>query len=248
MSIRILPGAPALLIEAREVCLVISDLHLGFERRLEAQGIHVPEQTSALLERAVSLGKEAGAKRLISIGDVKDELGRGSLYASKAVSDFFRAAARAFDRVDVVPGNHDGELGNLLPSYVRLVSVKGLVIRTGEGNVGLFHGHAYPSTAVATAGVLVTGHQHLILARKGERQAVWLQSTFGEAQRLRRLIVMPAFNPLLTGTPLGRVGMSRWNPVLSDFINPSSTDVFLQDGTLLGKLETLKEILEVEVD
>lgn len=243
MAIKMVPGCPALVFGS-PTHLVISDLHLGYERKLEARGIFVPEQTSALQRKLEGLAASTKAKRLVVLGDVKDELAGPSPFSVLAVRSFFQRALRLFDRVEVVPGNHDGGLEAIVPAGVTVRGVRGLVSKDDGASVGLFHGHAHPSGFVSRCDVLVTGHQHFTLSRGKVRQGVWLKGTL--PSRERQVIVMPAFNDMLAGSPLGDA--TPWNPVMAGLLKGAKVEVFLQDGTLLGTMESLKEILEVEVD
>jgi hypothetical protein len=154
-----------------------------------------------------------------------------------------------FEEVYVVPGNHDGGLSPILPPRVRVAGPGGLALEMADGRAGFFHGHAYPSPAVSKARLLVCGHQHLILAREGKRQGIWVRLTFGPASKERTLIVMPAFNPLLSGVTAADFSPDRWRPVLSSFLEGRhSADVFLLDGTKLGSLDGLASRLQVEAD
>lgn len=154
-----------------------------------------------------------------------------------------------FKEVFVVPGNHDGGLASLLPPKVRLAGAGGLALETVDGRVGFFHGHAHPAASVAGARVLVSGHQHLILARQGTRQGIWVRLSMGTPPAERTLIVMPVFNPLLYGVPATRFTANRWRPVLKSLLEGKHmAEVFLLDGTKLGGLGELSGLLEVEVD
>jgi putative SbcD/Mre11-related phosphoesterase len=248
LPLRLVPNEPALLIEDDGGLLVISDLHLGYERALEARGIHVPEQTRLLAERVKAIGREFGVTRLVIIGDIKHDVKGSSLFTSLAVASFFREM-EGFNELYVVPGNHDGGLAPLLPPRVRVAGAGGLALELADGRAGFFHGHAHPSAAVSRARVLVCGHQHLILARQGKRQGIWVRLAFGPPSNERTLIVMPAFNPLLSGVPAADFSPERWRPVLSSFLEGRHrAEVFLLDGSKLGSLDGLAGRLEVETD
>jgi metallophosphoesterase superfamily enzyme len=51
----------------------------------------------------------------------------------------------------------------------------------------------------------------------------------------RELIVMPAFNPLLTGTPVNRASNARLGPIFRNgLVDEGSLRIYLLDGTNLG--------------
>jgi metallophosphoesterase superfamily enzyme len=57
-------------------------------------------------------------------------------------------------------GNHDGNLEPLLPEKVEIVPASG----TSFGDVGLFHGHAWPAPELLECRSLITGHVHPTVA------------------------------------------------------------------------------------
>ena len=57
-------------------------------------------------------------------------------------------------------GNHDGNLEPLLPETVKIVPASG----TSFGDVGLVHGHAWPTPERLACRSLVMGHVHPIVA------------------------------------------------------------------------------------
>jgi putative SbcD/Mre11-related phosphoesterase len=248
VPLRIVPDSAALFLEEGRV-LVISDLHLGYERKLEAKGVHVPEQTGLLIGKVKVIASSLGAEKLVVLGDVKQEIASSSLYTTLSVSSFFRGLEGSFAEIFVVPGNHDGNLASIIPPFVHFVGVGGLLLRTSDGGVGLFHGHAHPSPAVGKAKTLVSGHLHFTLARHEGARGLWVRATFGPREEERTLIVMPAFNPLLGGVPVNGLSLGRRNPVLATILGPDAKlEAFLQDGTNLGSLEALVGRLEMEAD
>jgi metallophosphoesterase superfamily enzyme len=58
-----------------------------------------------------------------------------------------------------VRGNHDANLEPLLPENVELLPATGTVI----GDVGVFHGHKWPSPALLGCKTLVMGHLHPVV-------------------------------------------------------------------------------------
>ena len=59
----------------------------------------------------------------------------------------------------VVRGNHDANLEPLLPENVEFLPATGTVI----GDVGVFHGHKWPSPALLGCKTLVMGHLHPVV-------------------------------------------------------------------------------------
>ncbi|MFB0560553.1 MAG: hypothetical protein ACETWM_04880 [Candidatus Lokiarchaeia archaeon] len=62
-----------------------------------------------------------------------------------------------------------------------------------------------------------------------------------------KIIVMPAFNPLLGGVALNRPEMNFLGPILSsNVVEKSTTKVKLLDGTYLGSLENCSRLIRQE--
>src|SRR5947208_9674559 len=93
-----------------ERVLVVADLHLGWEVSLSHQGIHVPSQVPRLLEKLRKIINDTHPRRLILLGDVKHAVAKVELEEWKYVPEFFEGLVEMIPDVQVVPGNHDGNL------------------------------------------------------------------------------------------------------------------------------------------
>lgn len=95
---------------------------------------------------------------------------------------------------------------------------------------------------------LVMGHVHpsvLMVDSLGTRtnEKCWVRAKFRRKRVLGRfgscpkeLVIVPAFNPLLTGTPINVEGGTRLGPLLrNDMVDTSSYRVYLLDGSNLGR-------------
>ena len=154
----------ALLLERPdERVLVISDLHLGWEVSLSHQGIHVPSQVPRLLEKLRKIIVETQPGKLILLGDVKHAVAKVELEEWKYVPEFFDGLVQMIPEVQVIPGNHDGNLEPLTPPSVKISSSEGIAL---WNTVGLFHGHAWPSPPLVGCKFLVMGHLHPVVMFK----------------------------------------------------------------------------------
>ena len=155
-------GQPALLLEKLgDRVLVIADLHLGWEVTLARQGIHVPSQVPRLLEKLRRILWETAAHKLILLGDIKHAVSKVELEEWRYVPEFFENLVKIVPDIQVVPGNHDGNLEALVPPVVKIAKSEGIVI---WGSVGLMHGHAWPKWALLGCKYLVMGHLHPVVA------------------------------------------------------------------------------------
>jgi len=119
VTVKPVADQPALLLEHKgERVLVIADLHLGWEVTLAHQGIHVPSQVPRLLEKLRKILDETHPKLLVLLGDVKHAVSKVELEEWKYVPEFFDKLVEIIPEVEVVPGNHDGNLEPLTPPSV----------------------------------------------------------------------------------------------------------------------------------
>ena len=273
----VVPYPVLLLVSGTERSLIIGDLHIGWEASLAEQGLHIPSQAPKLLERLKTIIKETDSTRLIVLGDIKHTVTKVGLMEWCDIPAFFEALFEIVREIDVIPGNHDGNLEALVPRGVNIHSVSGLTV---DHEVGIIHGHAWPKPEILGCNTIVMGHLHPMIALAdtlgfSTTYQVWLRATSdGEvlAQNLLKhlgmrsesnvrttmkehfnvdltdpyCIFLPSFNSLLSGQILNkapeelRLGESYTGPLLRfNGIQIRDADVYLIDGTYLGKLRAL---------
>ena len=224
---------PALLLQKNsDRALVVSDLHIGWERLLSQRGVHVPSQTPKLKNTLLRLIKECKPTRLIFLGDIKDAIAKVEMEEWRDIPDFFETINEKVADIQVVLGNHDGNLEPLLPETIKIIPATGTVF----GDIGLFHGHAWPAPELLGCSSLVTGHVHPTVAIRdpmgfrmtrqvwvkapcdGEQLAESLIKHLGAKKnnntlsklksqirgklKVSQLFIMPSFNQFLGGRPI----------------------------------------------
>lgn len=244
--------------------LIIGDLHLGMEYELAKKGITVPSQTQIIRERIENLISRAeesnlrfGAaflkscgelKEIVFLGDIRHNIPVPSKQEKQELPEFFKKLLEKAN-VSVIKGNHDGEIEDVLPEKVKLYSASGFRI----GDTYLCHGTAWPKKEVLDCSVLIMGHIHPAIEffSSGFRMTehVWIRSPvnkedlekkYGKHSDLREVIIAPAFNHLIGGMPFNAKDFSPSGPILKKVCNLPEANVFLLDGTHLGKLKYLK--------
>jgi uncharacterized protein len=155
----LLPYAAALVKDGKTRTLVIADPHIGWENALQEKGIHVPSQTPKILSKLVALLEEQKPDALIILGDVKFTVVKTEMGEWHDIPDFFTELQRHVTDISIVRGNHDANLEPLLPENVKLLPATGAVI----GDVGLFHGHKWPSPSLLECKTLMMGHVHPVV-------------------------------------------------------------------------------------
>lgn len=223
--------------------LVISDLHLGFEGELQEKGIRIPSQTNRILKEILKILERAKARRIILLGDVKHGVPAASHMEWRHIPDFMKELSSRVSSLEIVVGNHDGDLLPLIPRNVKILPPNGLRV----GNAWLLHGHTVPPPKAEKAKFLITGHVHPAIEltdRFGFKtiQPVWLKC---RSPRLPlTLIVMPALNGMVGHLVVNRMRQygERLGPVFKwARIDIQECDAYALDGTLLGALKDLRD-------
>jgi len=247
-------GVPALKVKsAKKNALVVADLHLGIESELAGRGVVLPSQVPKVKERLLKLIEREKPERLIFLGDVKHNVPIATWQEWRELPTFFEELAKLV-RVEIVPGNHDGDLKGMVPGDVKIRDVGGILL--GK-SIGLVHGHAWPSPELVKAKLLVSAHNHPAVEfrdKLGARtiEPAWLRCKLNSSKlpkKLREatgknapeLLVMPAFSELVGGAAVNRtvpkelIGpIFRWGAA-----HIEDAEVYLLDGTCLGTVRNL---------
>ncbi|MEA2089963.1 MAG: metallophosphoesterase [Thermoproteota archaeon] len=233
--IKLVQPHPALLLQTKkERMLVVADLHIGWELSLAQKGVHVPSQTPKLLNKMLQLIDLCKPTKLIFLGDVKHTVAKLDIREWQDIPDFFEVLQKKVPDIEVVPGNHDGNLTPLLPANVKILPYSGLAVE----DVGLFHGHAWPKPELLQCRTLVTAHVHPTAVFRDPlgfqiREQVWVKANFNSRKLAKnllkhlnikvkadpttllqekfnvkltvsQLLIMPSFNNFLGGQPINR--------------------------------------------
>jgi uncharacterized protein len=151
---------PAALIKTQKTkTLLIADPHIGWEMELQKKGIHVPSQTIKIFDKLASLIIKYKPDSLIILGDVKYTVVKAEFGEWHDIPEFFNKLSNCISDIAVVRGNHDANLEPLLPDNVKILPATGAVI----GDVGVFHGHKWPSPELLKCKTLVMGHLHPVV-------------------------------------------------------------------------------------
>ena len=155
----LLPHAAALITEAKKRTLVIADPHIGWENALQEKGIHVPSQTPKILNKLVGLLAENRPDAILILGDVKFTVVATEFGEWHDIPGFFHELQRYVTEISIVRGNHDANLEPLLPENVKILPATSTIV----GDVGLFHGHKWPSPTLLACKTMIMGHVHPVV-------------------------------------------------------------------------------------
>lgn len=244
MNILPISNTPALMIDDR--ILVVADLHIGLEWELREAGFILPSQTEKTIDSLVSILKDTEPEKLVILGDIKHNIPKTSKQEWSEIPDLIRAVQEFVDEVEILPGNHDGGIRRMVTDDVHIGIPKGTTI----GEVGLFHGHAWPSEKVMKSRVAITAHNHPVVVfvdKLGMRTSkrCWMRTNFRrKSERYPKmpgeLIMMPAYNEFCGGTPVNDPKSNFLGPLLSNkFLVLKKSKIHLLDGTHLGVLSDL---------
>ncbi len=238
-----------LIIQNTKRILLVADLHIGIEAELRERGINIPSQTEKIASKLYSLIFNVGVDELIILGDVKHNVPLTSKQELYEIPLIFERLHKTVKRIHVTPGNHDGNLKDLLPNWVDFYSSKGFVY---EG-IGFFHGHTWPSKEVMHCPKVIMAHEHptiqFIETLGGvDNRQCWVKANLNQkvakkhySHTKSEIIIIPAFNDLCGGTALNDQESKFLSPILTNkLVDIDNADIYLLNGTYLGKLKDLR--------
>ena len=225
----------------RERMLVVADLHMGIEREMALRGIHLPSRTRQFAEELAALATITKSKRLVFAGDVRHNIPLASFRERRELPLFFSAMLDAYGEVDIVKGNHDALIEELAPKGIAVHGSTGM----RAGDVGICHGHSWPSKKVMSAPLLLVAHSHPVVTfRDGLGRAwserCWLRAPFSGGKRYPRakgeIVLMPAYNSYCGGSPVNVEDEPILGPLFRQgIVDLKDATVYMLDGTALGR-------------
>jgi putative SbcD/Mre11-related phosphoesterase len=245
---RIVPSKPALILEGDKKHLIITDLHIGFEANLTQNKVYVGKNTTLQesLDEVHSLIESQKPDDLILLGDVKSGIDRITKNEWDEVPKFLSSLAEKTE-VNVIPGNHDGNISHLIPEGVTLVSSVGLVTE----NVLLTHGHVMPSENFGHVDKIVMGHMHPVFFDEDSilnGQRVWVsiktkkENLFPSKSGELEITIVPSFNRYFYATKKKQYKRSI-SPIIEKIKNASSARIVTLDGSIIGDELILSQVI-----
>jgi putative SbcD/Mre11-related phosphoesterase len=243
MAVEPVPGAPAAVADLPDGrALVLADYHAGLEVGLRYDGVELRSRADDRREAVLDLLDRTAADRLVLLGDFGHAIGDPGGEEREEIETLLDAVSVP---VTVVKGNHDGDLGGLLDDREPVDLTPGHGVRVGD--VGLVHGHTWPSPDVLAADVVCMGHEHPMVRLEDEvggarAERAWLRgpldpAPFEDFHDIDRtidgeLVVFPSFNDLTGGTWTNVEGQEFLAPYLPAGLDDGQA--YLLDGTRLG--------------
>ncbi|MEM3637970.1 MAG: metallophosphoesterase family protein [Conexivisphaerales archaeon] len=218
----------------KERAIVASDLHLGFEDKLEQEGISIPRSfLGQILQSIIEPAKNMGASKIIFLGDVKHEFGEPEEAEWYFVKKMLRECFKVVKDVEVVKGNHDNYIARILKEFNIPLYTPSLE----AGGYTLTHGHLD-----VKGKRLLIGHEHPAVSIKDDFGVKHRYKAFIEAEvHDKKVFVLPSASPITLGTDMNETPSSQ---LLSPILNGKRLDdaiPYLVDiGTAVKKFPPLK--------
>jgi len=246
---------PALVLENAFTTLAIADIHLGIEWDLYYRGISIPSQVEKRSVRIHNYIRKVKPGRIVLLGDIKHNIPKTSWQEKNEVPGFLAELAQ-YAPVDIVPGNHDGDIEELVPRNVTVHGMRGFVL----DGVGYFHGHTWPDVKLLSASCIVMSHNHPAIRftdslGHGVSEPAWIRTHFMEKAVREHygefgdwtnpeVIIMPAFNELCGGIPFNEsLHEELLGPVFANHaIELEKARAFLLDGTDVGTIRGIRKL------
>ena len=228
---KFIPKKPALMVGD---ILVVADLHNGVEYELHKKGVEVPSQTQTKFENLREIVEQTKPKRIVILGDLKHNFPITSRQEYYEVPEFLEGLQPYADEIIITKGNHDGNIEKLVPPSASVVN------EFIEKKTGFFHGHTSPSDEILSTKDIVTAHTHPSILLKDIRpyiQPVWIEAPLKE--RESKVTVVPAFDDNIRGIALNV--SEPVGPLLTKMADMAEAEIYLLDGSYIGKLGELKE-------
>ena len=234
-------------------CLVVGDLHIGFEERFRGAGIRIQPNVESMQAELEAIIDETKPTDLVLNGDVKSGIDRILESEWENIPKFFiRLLKKA--RVHVVPGNHDGGLINLMPKGVDLLDINGILI----SDTLVMHGHTKPLIKFKDCKRIVVGHMHPVFQKRGNPLSghpVWVflrvpkksifEDLLEEDVSTVEVILMPSFNLELASTGYASETRSerRVSPLARYLREAKDALVVTLHGEIVGDNSVLDRII-----
>ncbi len=244
-DIKFVYNKPAAIIHANGTDrLVIGDLHIGAEKRFIDKGIRLYEANEVMAKEIMSIASEFKAKEIIMLGDIKDSVLHPDHRELMEIKAFFNSLEGY--KVRIVKGNHDAYISEI----TGMEATEELLI----GKFALLHGNRWPSEKAMQKDYIMTAHNHVSISFRDKRNGyyrykAWLiarinaeeaSKQYKRFNRNARLIMMPAFNELIIGTPVQENNGENINPLIrNNVFGYEEGYVYNLYGDNLGKLKKI---------
>ena len=215
--------------------VVLGDLHLGYERALEQEGMYIPRtNTDSIVDSLNEILFRYEPERVVLLGDVKHDFKRSGFEEKKEVRRVLNLISEAAEAV-VIRGNHDNYIQNII-SDLGLLAVDYIDIMGYRLEHGHEDSHVRP---------VIIGHEHPSVRIPGSMGGGLKIQCFVHARK-DGVIVLPPFSPFSSGNDLVLDKGCVMAPALkeADFAN---ADLYGVTDMGLLELGTLADISDISL-
>ncbi len=238
-SIEILPGVRitndrCLVIDEGSI-VVLGDLHLGYEKAMEEEGMYLPRVNNSSINEALNkILCRYEPKIVVMLGDIKHDFKRSRFETKKEIESIITLLSDAAEVV-VVKGNHDNFLQNIL-SDLDLLAVDYLDL------CGFRMEHGHIDSGIRP---VIIGHEHPSVKIRGEMGGGLKMQCFVHVKD-EGIIVLPPFSPMSPGNDLLPGQTDQMAPALR---NSNNNEAELYGVSEIGiiPLGRLKDITDLSI-
>jgi len=179
--------------------LIISDLHLGYEEALNADGIMIPKfQYEKIINRLEKIVSATEAHKIIINGDLKHEFGKINRQEWREVISFINFLKENFDEIILIKGNHD--------NFTKFIAEKN-DLRVYESfslqDYLIIHGDRIPKDFKGIReDTIIIGHEHPCIGLKSLERVEKIKCFLLGKYKDKNLMVMPSFNFVTEGSDI----------------------------------------------
>lgn len=220
--------------------LIISDLHLGYEQSLNAEGIMIPRfQYPKIITRLKEIQRRSSVNKIIVNGDLKHEFGQITRQEWNETTEFLDYLKSNYEEIILIKGNHD--------NFTKFISKKTNLDVEDSFKIGdslVLHGDKIlPELDDEDVENLIIGHEHPCIGlRNGERVEkikCYLTGEYGKYN----LLVMPSFNFVTEGSDI--LQEKPLSPFLKE-ISTEEMEVYAVEDFEIFAFGKIKDITKVK--
>lgn len=178
--------------------LVISDLHLGYEQSLNADGIMIPRfQYPLIIERLEDIQEKSSCNNIVVNGDLKHEFGQITRQEWNETKEFLDHLKANFDDIVLIKGNHD--------NFTKFIAEKSDLQVEEKFQIGdslVLHGDKLYKDLNQDAETLVIGHEHPCIGLRNGERVEKIKCYLAGKYKDWNLLVMPSFNFVTEGSDI----------------------------------------------
>jgi len=219
--------------------LIISDLHLGYEHALNAEGFMIPRfQYKKIINRLKDIIKRSNAQKIIVNGDLKHEFSKITPQEWKEVMDFIEFLKENFNDIILIKGNHD--------NFTKFIAQKNdleVYEYYTVNNYMVLHGDKVPEKFdKIKEDTIILGHEHPSIGLRSGERIEKVKCYLKGKINTKKYIIMPSFNFITEGSDVLQ------QKTISPFLKNNSLENFevwgIEDFEVLnfGKLENLLQL------